>query len=263
MRLLRLSTVVANTALTRGLARLARRGPLDDQPFVRAITKLVARSDYPAFAKWQAEADPLARRVLGDGAVSVAQFTRPTKDGETMRHDVVVAYRDRATFDAWMANEEKDEWLKRGEALNERVGLRAATIDDFTAPATPAAAAMPPFHKNFATILGAIFPTVMVVSKVVVPTLFHFAPALHHVPPVAFTFGTCALTTAAMLKLSVPVSKKVLGRYLKPGGDTPAATLAVLAAFASLVAGACVATGDVDARAVAAALAKALASKSS
>ena len=160
---------------------------------------------------------------------------------------------------------------------------------------------MPPFHKNFATILGAIFPTVMVtrpswkstrrrnfgdssvppsgnrrvveisatrasaqvVSKVVVPTFFHFAPALHHVPPVAFTFGTCALTTAAMLKLSVPVSKKVLGRYLKPGGDTPAATLAVLAAFASLVAGACVATGDVDARAVAAALAKALASKSS
>ena len=139
MRLLRLSTVVANTALTRGLAQLAGRGPLDDQPFVRAITKLVARSDYPAFAKWQAEADPLARRVLGDGAVSVAQFTRPTKDGETMRHDVVVAYRtsprglglaaatppprhgrrasrprclvipspagDRATFDAWMANE--------------------------------------------------------------------------------------------------------------------------------------------------------------
>ena len=49
-----------------------------------------------------------------------------------------------------------------------------------------------------------------------------------------------------MLKLSVPTSKRVLGFYLKPGGDTPGNTLVVVGGFASLVTGVCVLTGEVD-----------------
>ena len=54
------------------------------------------------------------------------------------------------------------------------------------------------------------------------------------------------LCVATMLKLSVPTSKRVLGFYLKPGGDTPGNTLVVVGGFASLVTGVCLITGEVD-----------------
>ena len=76
-----------------------------------------------------------------------------------------------------------------------------------------------------------------------VKTIF---PALAAAPPSVFLFGTFMLCVATMLKLSVPTSKRVLGFYLKPGGDTPGNTLVVVGGFASLVTGVCVLTGEVD-----------------
>ena len=91
-----------------------------------------------------------------------------------------------------------------------------------------------------------MYPTLVVFQKALIPGVKTMFPALAAAPPSLFLFGTVMLCVATMLKLSVPTSKRVLGFYLKPGGDTPGNTLVVVGGFASLVTGVCVLTGEVD-----------------
>ena len=222
----------------------------DGPPVVKVIRKNIAKKDERAFKEWQAEAEKLAARVLGDDAYSISRFGRNLDDGaDTHRCDVVVTFRDQATHDAWEASPERAAWIASGDALQTRVGVKTASLDDFVAVKVEGEQ-HPPFLPQYVTIIGGLYPTLVVFQKALIPGVKTLFPALAAAPPSVFLFGTVMLCVATMLKLSVPTSKRVLGFYLKPGGDTPGNTLLVVGGFASLVTGVCVLTGEVDAPAL-------------
>lgn len=174
---------------------------MSTEPVTLLVARRVHHDRYPEFRAWLHEGERLAADFpgyLGSGVLAP-----PPGDDE---HQIVCRFADEQALDAWENSASRQAWLQRGQNLFASHHRHRAhgQVDWFGA-----ADLQPPRWKKSVAIWLAFFP---------VSLLFHlsFGAALAELPLLLRILLTTVFLTPLMTYLFIPLSTRLLGRWLKP-----------------------------------------------
>lgn len=200
------------------------------RPVTEVITSQVVPAREQEYLAWQREMDGVVARA--PGFLSTEIF--PPASPEGSEWTIVIRFDAPENLDAWLGSSERRSMLERAAPLS--TGFRhrrlAAGFGSWFEGSARSGdlVILPPRWKQALTVLAPLYPTVMLVSILVLPHLAFLPPAVR-------TLAGTSLCVAILTWFAMPLANRILQPWLR-GSGTPAQQAATLLGVLLALAGA-------------------------
>jgi antibiotic biosynthesis monooxygenase (ABM) superfamily enzyme len=179
-------------------------------PVTLLVTRRVAASRYRDFIAWTEQGRRLA--TCFTGFLGAGVFAPPAGRDD---YQIVFRFADQASLEAWARSRERHAWLQQGTDLVRASQVRYAQgLDNWFGMSLNA----PPRWKQAIAIWLAFFPVSLAFNIL-------FGPHLANLPLFWRVLLSTLMLTPVMVFCFIPLSQRLLRRWLQPRSSQPAGLL--------------------------------------